>query len=224
MWLEMRSLMNNRYPSSVPPQPWITHPTSLRGHVVDLLPLEEKHLDELFVAASDKRIWQFYTGDWSVRSRFDEIYSEALQARREGREYPFVVWQRARGRIIGSTRILDIVPYDRRVEIGCTWLLPEYWGTAVNLDCKLALLAFCFEEMHCNRVQLKTQEDNVRSRKAIEKIGGVFEGVIRQHMQKDDGTFRSSAYFSILSQEWADVKARLVARLTGFVTPVQRSQ
>ena len=91
--------------------------------------------------------------------------------------------------------------------------MPEYWATAVNFDCKLALLTFCFETLMAKRVQLKTQHDNVRSRKAIEKIGGVYEGIIRKHMLKDDGTFRSSAYFSILDDEWNVAKENLVSRL-----------
>ncbi len=88
-------------------------------------------------------------------------------------------------------------------------MVPEYWATAINPDCKLALLTFCFETLKATRVQLKTQHDNIRSRKAIEKIGGVYEGVIRKHMLKDDGSFRSSAYFSILDDEWSSVKPRL---------------
>ena len=89
---------------------------------------------------------------------------------------------------------MDIVPFDRRLEIGGTWMMPAYWATAINPDCKLALLTFSFEKIFAKRVQLKTQHDNMRSRKAIEKIGGIYEGVIRKHMLKDDGSFRSSAY------------------------------
>jgi RimJ/RimL family protein N-acetyltransferase len=199
------------------PNQWIEHPTTLHGQVVDLVPLEKDHLEELYVAASDKRIWEFYTGDWSVRKRFMEIYEEALSAREQGKEYPFVVCHRSFDKIIGSTRLLDIVQRDRRLEIGGTWLMPGYWATAVNTDCKLALLTFCFETLHANRVQLKTQHNNVRSRKAIEKIGGVYEGTLRQHMLKDDGTFRSSAYFSILQEEWETLKPRLQLILANLV-------
>jgi len=194
-------------------KPWIEHPTILTGQIVDLLPLEEKHFDELFAAASDKRIWEFYTGDWSVQERFIKIYTDTLALREKGKEYPFVVFHKPTQKIIGSTRLLDIVPYDKRLEIGGTWLMPQYWGTAVNFDCKLALLTFCFETLKAKRVQLKTQHNNLRSWKAIEKIGGVYEGIIRQHMLKDDGTYRSSAYFSILDDEWEAAKAKLQSRL-----------
>ena len=198
-------------------KPWIEHPTILNGHIIDLLPLEEKHFGELFEAASDKRIWEFYPGDWSVQGKFNKVYSTSLALREKNKEYPFVIFHKDSKRIIGSTRFLDIVPYDKRLEIGGTWLMPQYWATAVNFDCKLALLTFCFETLKAKRVQLKTQHNNLRSWKAIEKIGGVYEGIIRQHMLKDDGTYRSSAYFSILDDEWEKVKSNLHFRLATLI-------
>ncbi|MBK8171579.1 MAG: GNAT family N-acetyltransferase [Sandaracinaceae bacterium] len=185
---------------------WIPHPTTLHGQLVDLLPLEENLFDELHAAASDKRIWEFYTGDWSERETFNRVYDATLKQRDKGLEYPFVIRLQRTGKIIGATRLMEIGAYEKRLEIGGTWLLPEYWATAINPDCKLALLTFCFEKLGAKRVQLKTQHDNVRSRKAIEKIGGVFEGVIRKHILKDDGTYRSSAYFSLLDDEWPSKK------------------
>lgn len=188
---------------------WIPHPSLLQGKLVRLVPLEEAHFEDLFAAASDKRIWEFYTGDWSVRERFEHIYRDVLKARETGSVYPYVIVLRSSGEIIGSTRLMDIEKSDRRLEIGGTWLIPKFWASAINPDCKLALLTFSFETLLAKRVQLKTQHDNIRSRRAIEKIGGVFEGVIRKHMLKDDGTYRSSAYFSILDDEWPLVKQRL---------------
>ncbi len=199
------------------PSTWINHPAVLKGHLVDLIPLEPHHFDELFEAASDKRIWEFYPGDWSQHETFLKVYNGSLKLRESGAEYPFVIYHKPTQKIIGSTRFLDIVPYDNRLEIGGTWLMPEYWATAVNLDCKLALMTFSFEKLKANRVQLKTQHDNERSRKAIRKIGGIYEGVIRQHMLKDDGTYRSSAYFSILREEWGELKPRLEKQLNGML-------
>ena len=196
---------------------WIPHPTILHGHVVDLLPLEEEHFDELLEAASDKRIWEFYVGDWSIPEKFNKIYSASLKLREQGLEYPFVVYHKPTRTIIGSTRFLDIGKYDRRLEIGGTWYMPEYWGTIVNFDCKLAMLTFCFESLHAHRVQLKTQHDNIRSRRAIEKIGGIYEGIIREHMLKDDGSYRSSAYFSLLQPEWSDRKPNLQSAIGKYL-------
>ena len=188
---------------------WISHPVILSGKLIELIPLEEKYFDGLHKAASDKRIWEFYTGDWSVRETFDKVYKGSLRQREKGIEYPFVIMLRSTGKIIGSTRYLDIGTYDKRLEIGGTWMMPEYWATAVNPDCKLALLTYAFETLGAVRVQLKTQHNNMRSRKAIEKIGGIYEGIIRKHMLKDDGTYRSSAYFSIVDDEWPVVKINL---------------
>lgn len=196
---------------------WIRHPVILNGKTIELIPLEKKHFDELLHAASDNRIWEFYPGDWSVKERFEEIYNSTLSMREHGLDYPFIIWHKATQRIIGSTRFLDIVAYDKRLEIGGTWLLPEYWGTHVNIDCKLTLLTFCFETLHTHRVQLKTQHNNVRSRKAIEKIGGIYEGILREHMIKDDGSYRSSAYFSILENEWPGVKINLQSKLDKLI-------
>ncbi|MEO6130729.1 MAG: GNAT family protein [Saprospiraceae bacterium] len=199
-------------------KPWIVHPTTLTGEVIQLVPLELHHFDALHSAASDKRIWEFYPGDWSERERFEKTYLTTLALRDSGNDYPFVIVHRHTQKIIGSTRFLDIVPYDKRLEIGGTWLLPEYWATTINTDCKLTLLTFCFEVLYSHRVQLKTQHNNIRSRKAIEKIGGVYEGVLREHMLKDDGSYRSSAYFSILENEWPDVKKMLQARLSDLLS------
>ncbi len=195
------------------PTHWITHPTHLTGQLIKLIPLEEHHFEDLLIAASDKRIWEFYIGDWSIRDTFYRIHNASLNLRYKGLEYPFVIIHTPTNKIIGATRFLDIGHYDRRLEIGGTWLVPEYWATTINFDCKLALLAFAFEKLIAHRVQLKTQHNNIRSWKAIEKIGGIYEGIIREHMLRDDGTYRSSAYFSILSHEWESVKPMLEARL-----------
>jgi RimJ/RimL family protein N-acetyltransferase len=192
---------------------WIPHPTILKGQQVELLPLEEEHFDALFIAASDKRIWEFYVGDWSVRDTFNKVYTGSLKKREKGNEYPFVIMHLPTQKIIGSTRLMDIVAYDRRLEIGGTWLMPQYWATSINFDCKLALLTYSFETLKAKRVQLKTQHDNIRSRKAIEKIGGVYEGILRAHMLKDDGSFRSSAYFSILDDDGPAAKKNLQRKL-----------
>lgn len=194
-------------------EPWIKHPVSLSGQIVELLPMEEKHFDDLLAAASDKRIWEFYPGDWSVPETFLKYYNSVLKLRERGERYPFTIVHKAKNKVIGSTMFLDIESYDKRLEIGGTWLMPEYWATAINFDCKLALLTFSFEVLRAHRVQLKTQHNNKRSWKAIEKIGGIYEGIIREHMLRDDSPFRSSAYYSILESEWPSVKKNLQENL-----------
>ena len=131
---------------------------------------------------------------------------------------PFVIIHKQDGKIIGSTRLMHIDPPHRKLEIGWTWLHPDYWATAVNLECKLLLLSFCFETLQAVRVQLRTDERNIRSRKAIAKIGGKYEGILRHDLIRDNGTFRNSAYFSLIHTEWSDAKTNLTTLLLNKTT------
>ena len=132
-----------------------------------------------------------------------------LERMEEGQLIPFVIVRRSDERAVGMTSYMNIALNDRALEIGGTWLSPEAWRTAVNTECKYLLLRHAFEELGCIRVQLKTDLRNERSQRAIERIGAVREGVLRNHMLLPDGTVRSSVFFSILADEWARVKARL---------------
>ncbi|MDB5312506.1 MAG: hypothetical protein JWO38_6708 [Gemmataceae bacterium] len=117
---------------------------------------------------------------------------------------------------MGSTSYLDPVPEHRRVEIGATWYRPDVWGTAVNPECKLLLLAYAFEALGLNRVAFVTDVRNERSQAAIAKLGAVREGVCRAHMVTRDGRVRDSVLFGIIAAEWSHAKAQLLARLTAF--------
>jgi RimJ/RimL family protein N-acetyltransferase len=126
-----------------------------------------------------------------------------------------VTTERATGRVIGSTRFANIDWEHRRAEIGWTWLNPRWWRTPINTEAKYLMLRHAFEEWKCIRVELKTAAKNARSRAAIARIGGKEEGTLRHHMIQPDGSYRDSVYFSILDDEWPDVKQRLEARLAG---------
>lgn len=188
---------------------WKESPKVMEGNVVTLLPLEAEHFDELEALATNTRIWEFFPIDLSKGANVRHTLSLALQEREKGNQFPFVIWHKMDNRLIGSTRLMDIQAIHRKLEIGWTWLHPDYWATAVNPECKFLLLSYCFDRMEAQRVQLKTDENNLRSRKAIAKIGGQFEGILRHDMLRDNGTKRNSAYFSILDVEWESVKTRL---------------
>jgi len=196
--------------------PWIKHPTVLKGETVDLIPLEKEHFDALFIAASDKELWKYIPTDCSVRETFNTSYNAALQEREKGINYPFVVYHKKTGKFIGSTRLFDILPNDKKLEIGWTWIAKEYWGTDVNFECKLLLLTFCFEVLKARRVQIKTDENNARSRKAIEKIGGHFEGILRKDKIRENGTSRNAAYFSIIDDEWPAAEQKIKSQLNEY--------
>ena len=192
---------------------WIQHPITLDGQLVQLITLNKDHFSELEVLASDKRIWQHYVYDGTDSTRFRAVLKSALDEMLNGTQVPFVIYHKLAKKIVGSTRFMDIQALHRKLEIGSTWLHPDYWGTEVNLECKLLMLTYCFEKASASRVQLKTDENNIRSRKAIEKVGGKFEGVLRHDMLRDNGTKRNSAYYSIIDDEWKDLKVTLTDQL-----------
>jgi RimJ/RimL family protein N-acetyltransferase len=195
---------------------WIKHPTVLKGETVDLIPLEKEHFDELYLAASDKELWKFIPSDCSIRGSFNKGYNLALEEKDKGTCYPFVIYHKPTGKMIGSTRLMDIVQRDEKLEIGFTWLVKEYWGTGINFECKLLLLTFCFTVLKARRVQIKTDENNLRSRKAIEKIGGQFEGILRKDRIRDNSTSRNTAYYSILDDEWPAAEQKIKSQLNEY--------
>ncbi|AQX03734.1 GNAT family acetyltransferase [Elizabethkingia meningoseptica] len=192
---------------------WITHPTILEGSVIDLIPLERKHLEELYTAAADKDLWALIPTDCSDKETFYKTYEFALSEREAGNQYPFVIRHKQTNKLIGSTRLFEIYPSDKKLEIGWTWITKDYWGTTINLECKLLLLTYCFEALKTNRVQLKTKDTNFRSRKAIEKIGGTFEGILRKDKVLRDGTTRNAAYYSILDDEWNNARIKILEQI-----------
>jgi RimJ/RimL family protein N-acetyltransferase len=192
---------------------WLQPPIKLLGNLVNLVPLEEEHFSVLQSIAADPRIWEFYAYDASKTQKFNEVMKSAIAEKERGNQYPFVIEFKPTHQIIGSTRFMDIQATHKKLEIGTTWLHPDYWATAVNLECKYMLLNYCFDILNTVRVQLKTDENNIRSRKAIEKIGGKFEGILRNDMIRDNQTRRNSAYYSIIEEEWPEVKIRLKEKM-----------
>ena len=188
---------------------WINHPVILKGNEVELLPLEAAHLDSLFLAASNKEIWELTSVDYSVKEIFYPNFNNALNERESGNVYPFVIIHKHSNTIIGTTRLLEIYPNDKKVEIGVTWIMKEFWGTAVNLECKLLLLNYCFGTLKANRVQFRAKDNNLRSRRAIEKLGGVFEGILRKDKIEPNGVPRNTAFYSILNNEWEKAKENI---------------
>lgn len=194
-------------------QHWITPPLLLEGGSVKLIPLETAHFGALLERAQDSRIWKFYPYDCGDPAILRGHLEQALRERDAGRQFPFVIINKSSGDVIGSSRYMDMQPANRKLEIGWTWLHPDYWGSEVNLTCKFLLLQYSFEQMGAIRVQLKTDENNQRSRAAILKIGASFEGVLRNDMIRADGTYRNSAYYSVLINEWEFVRDQLARKI-----------
>jgi RimJ/RimL family protein N-acetyltransferase len=138
----------------------------------------------------------------------------ALDAQAAGTALPFATIERAAGRVVGSTRYMNIDGPNRRVEIGATWVAKPWQRTAINTEAKYLMLRHALETLQCVRVELKTDALNQKSRDAILRIGAKEEGTLRQHIITYTGRLRDSVYFSILDSEWPKVKADLEARLT----------
>lgn len=190
-------------------------PVTLTGRFVTLEPLDERHAPDLFEVMQDEEVCRYLV--WAPPKRLDEtlaLIREAKQLMARSQSLVFAqIWNET-GRCIGSTRLLDVRPADRQVEIGSTFLARAYWRTPANTESKYLFLAHCFETLGCVRVALKTDARNVRSQEAIARLGAVREGVLRKHMQIR-GYQRDTVYYSILDSEWAEVKRRLAARLDG---------
>lgn len=189
-------------------------PLTIAGRWVRLEPLALRHAAGLAAVADDAEIWRYLSSGLLGTEQFEAWIAEAQAQQEAGTALPFAIIERAAGRVVGSTRYLNIMRKDRGLEIGWTWLARSVWRTAVNSECKYLLLRHAFERLGGMRVQLKTDARNERSRRAIERIGGQFEGVLRKHMVVHDG-IRDSAMYSIVDDEWPIVKARLEAGLYG---------
>jgi N-acetyltransferase len=188
-------------------------PVVLEGRSVRLEPLSMDHLEGLLKAAADKSIWKYMTSDCSTRESMREFIETALAWQRAGTALPFVTIDARSGTLIGSTRFANIVPEHKRLEIGWTWITPEFQRTAINTEAKYLMLRHAFEKLGCNRVELKTNGKNAKSRSAMLRIGAKEEGTLRSHMVNPDGTLRDTVYFSVLAPEWPEVKRRLEAMM-----------
>lgn len=195
--------------------PFDPRPITLEGNSIRLEPLSTSHAADLLAAGRDPGIWT-YLPRAPVQHVADvqDWIGASLAASENGLQVPFAIIHKASGRAAGSTRFMDISRPNRNLEIGWTWIAPEFQRSAVNTECKYLLLRHAFEELNAVRVQLKTDARNIQSQRAIERIGAVREGVLRKHIVLWDGYIRDTVYFSIIESEWAAVKTRLESRMT----------
>ena len=185
-------------------------PVVLTGEHVRLEPMREEHVPGLAEIGVGQTFWDFMLyGNINTVDDMRNWVLDILAREKKGTDLPFVVIHLASERVAGATRYLNIEPQHRGLEIGGTWYGPEFQRTVVNTECKYLLLGHAFEILGCIRVQLKTDLKNERSQRAIERIGAVKEGVLRNHMILPDGRIRHSVFYSVIDTEWPDVKMRL---------------
>lgn len=181
----------------------------LLGEHVLLVPLNDSHLEGLYLAGQFQEIWTYTSAEIRSIEDMKQYIKQALNEKINGTQNPFVIIEKKTNQIIGSTRFLDIDCQHKRLEIGFTWLTPTKWRTPINTECKYLLLKFAFEQLSVNRVQIKTDHENKRSQAAIERLGAKKEGILRNHMIRPNGTIRNTIIYSIIDSEWSDVKLRL---------------
>ncbi len=196
----------------MPPRPPLG-PITFTGVHIRLEPLRPTHAAKLLDAARAPEIWEWMPTRPITSESMDAWLAKAAQAESQGREYPFVVVRVRDGRVIGSTRYLDVQEDDRTVEIGWTWYAPEVWGGVVNPEAKYLLMRHAFDDWHAIRVALKTDIKNLHSQAAIKKLGARYEGTLRNQRIRPDGSYCDTVIFSVIESEWPQVKARLEERL-----------
>ncbi len=193
---------------------WENLSSVLEGEVVRLEPLARRHERGLFEVAGDERIWRWMPYDPSESPEtFHAWLEDALAASEAGTEGAFATVDASTGEPVGSTRYLALRPKDRVLEIGWTWLAPAYWQTGANVEAKFLMLEHAFTDLGCLRVEFKTDASNERSRAALAALSAQFEGVFRKHMLVRGGERRDSAYYSIIDDEWPEVRDNLRRRL-----------
>lgn len=185
----------------------------LANEIVTLRPLVEADAPRLYEVGADPEIWRYMPVKIASEDDMAVWVRAAVAEMKAERAMVYTITETATNQLLGCTRLFDFSAIHRHVEIGFTWLTPRVWRSAVNTNCKYLLLRESFESLGLVRVQLKTDRRNVRSQRAIERIGGVYEGTLRRHWVLPDGHIRDSVYYSILDLEWPDVKARLEGML-----------
>ncbi len=184
-------------------------PVVLEGHGVRLEPLALDHAPALLAAAEDPQVWRWLSVPQPTTLEAMSALVEATLADRDRLAWAVVV----DGQAVGSSSYLDVDLAVSGLEVGWTWYARPVWRTHVNPACKRLLLGHAFQALGARRVTLKTDALNLRSRAAIGRLGARYDGTLRHHRRRADGSVRDSAYFSVLAAEWPSVRAGLDARL-----------
>ncbi|TAL48455.1 MAG: N-acetyltransferase [Chitinophagaceae bacterium] len=178
-----------------------------------------QHLDiaSFTPLTKDASIWKYFTFLLNNPSELQYWVETALQEREEGKRIPFTIVEKVSGNICGSTSLGSISYYDKRIEIGWSWLGKQYQGTGINFHAKFCMLSFAFDLLSFERVEIKTDNLNERAKQGLRKIGAREEGVLRSHMKMPMNRRRDSVYFSILKNEWPGIRNSIFKEINTFI-------
>lgn len=190
--------------------------TTLQGQRILLRPLEYSDAAALLHAAADGELWNLTVTVVPSASTVDNYLKKALDGRDAGTVMPFVIVLKDTGEVIGSTRFWKIDPLNRKLEIGSSWIAASWQKSFVNTEAKYLMLRHAFEVLGCVRVQFTTDENNQKSRNAILRLGAQQEGIVRHERIMPDGRKRNSVRFSIIDDEWPQVRLHLEQKLAAY--------
>jgi RimJ/RimL family protein N-acetyltransferase len=188
--------------------------TTLDGWGVRLVPLQAGHAGALEQAAADGELWRLRVTSVPAPGDAAAYIQTALDGQEQGHMLPFAIVESGTGSVIGSSRYHDIVPAVARLEIGYTWYARRWQRTHVNTACKLLLLNHAFEVLGAQLVGWRTDNFNIASQRAIERLGARKDGVLRHHALRRDGSVRDTVMYSLAAGEWPEVKKHLEYQLT----------
>jgi N-acetyltransferase len=181
-----------------------------------LRPLQPEDKTVFSELAVDESLWKYFTLELNHPDQLDKWIAMAVEEREKGLRIPFTIIDKSTNTITGSSSYGSISYFDKRIEIGWSWLGIKYQGTGINFHAKFCLLNYAFEVLQFERVEIKTDNLNERAKQGLRKVGATEEGVLRSHMQMPHGRRRDSIYFSILKKEWPDVRHSVFKNIREF--------
>ncbi len=184
-------------------------PVTLSGPLVTIEPLLREHETELLEAAKDGELWNLWYTTIATPDGVLSYIDNALKQRDKQHAMPFVVRLKSDGRVVGSTRYMNVDPLSKRVEIGGTWYSQGVQRSGINTECKHLMLKHAFEQLNCIAVEFRTHILNTQSRRAIERLGAKLDGILRNHQRTPNGTLRDTCVYSIIESEWPTINAHL---------------
>ncbi|PED34173.1 GNAT family N-acetyltransferase [Bacillus cereus] len=174
-------------------------------------------IESLFnIVEGNKEIWTYLIAKMDSYQDMEQYVEVAIKGFEEETDLPFVVVDQKTNEIVGSTRLYSISNDNKTVELGQTWYHPSVHRTSINTECKYMLLQYAFEELHMLRVQIKTDLRNEKAQRAIERLGAVKEGVLRNERQLPNGYVRDAVVYSIIASEWPVIKEQLLQKLAVY--------
>ena len=188
----------------------------LETEKVLLRPLQHADISSFSLLTNDESLWKYFTFLLNKPAELQSWTELAIKEREEGKRIPFTIIEKATGTVCGCTSFGSIAYFDKRIEIGWSWLGKQYQGTGINFHAKFSLLSYAFDVLNWERVEIKTDNLNERAKQGLRKIGAKEEGVLRSHMQMPLNRRRDSIYFSILKNEWPDLKNSIFKNIKDF--------